>query len=172
MLNKLNNLINKTMGSFQKNKVVVEKVMQAAYDLGKKEAREEEEKIEKGQEYWYISAWGDKVRTTWHNTGVNKANLAIGNVFKNEQKCADKIAGLKAIQVVKRYIKKHFGVFIPDWENSKQKKYYIIYNYDTSRITFDYCYYYKMYSPIGYLEYGKQCEQLTANCNELKTIYK
>jgi len=103
-------------------------------------------------------------------------NYDTGNHFKTEELA--KRIGLKeyektkAIMRVKRYIYENFGEFVPDWENSDQKKWHIEYNHGMNGFVSDDDNVYQVMSDIGHFKYFSDTDQVVKACeDDLRIIF-
>ena len=129
-------------------------------------------KPEKGEEYYYITEYGDVLSAIWREAQYEKEFLAIGNCFRTREQAEQEVAKRKAIQSVKIYIAENFP-FEPDWENEPQEKWTVYYRFDRKRFDTECNETAKGYSPFGYLKSDEDCEQLIKDMEaELKIIWE
>ena len=77
-----------------------------------------------------------------------------------------------AIDKIKQYISDTFWVFEPDWTDSLQKKYFIIYNYDINEFLYGFNHSTKMYSPIWYFSCQEHAKEIREKFDkELRIIF-
>ena len=76
-------------------------------------------KPEDGEKYWYILGSPVVYESQWENHPIDHDRYSIGNYFPTQQAAEDTVRALKLIQKARE----SQNGFVPDWKNSKQKKY-------------------------------------------------
>lgn len=87
------------------------------------------------EEFYYINEIIEVVNDCNDNFNIDKKHIEIGNCFKTKEEAqfvADKI---KYTLMFKHYVEEHSEPI--DWENAKQEKWCICYNYVANDIQFD-----------------------------------
>lgn len=126
-------------------------------------------RAEFGKNY-YISDSGDVGVSTEQRDVADNNRWETGNYYETEEE-AERI-GLakqeedKAIQRVKDYILENFGEWTPDWRDSNQLKFSFYFDHYKGRVGYYGNFEHQNYSPFGYLETGKQAEQVIKDCKE------
>lgn len=119
--------------NIEKEKNMEEKIKELEKQIAELKAELEKEKLRlnKGDDYYYINAFGGISRYIEYNDSADDSLYEFGNYFKSEEE-AEKIAKkLKAIAKVSRAILIANGDWKPDWSNYSNK-YYIYYCYYTA----------------------------------------
>ena len=97
---------------------------------------EEEPKVwqpELNKDYWCIDYDG-RIMNDYFSV-VDELKYAIGNCFKTKEEAEKVLEKIKIYMQLKRFAEEHNTEPI-DWNNQKQKKWYIFYNYYNEKIRF------------------------------------
>lgn len=123
-------------------------------------------KPECGQEFWFISKWGEVYEGEWDNEALDQEFYSIGNCFPTEQSAEDSVRVLKLIQKARE----SQGGFVPDWEDDAQTKYFLNFHMGDIGIT---DYYSVNTAPIfGFWDDESICEQfIDENYEDLKWFF-
>lgn len=106
-----------------------------------------------GQEFWFISKWGEVYGGEWDNEALDQEFYSIGNCFPTEQSAEDTMRVLELIQKARE----SQDGFVPDWEDDAQTKYFLNFHMGDIGIT-DY-YSVNIAPTFGYWEDESACEQ-------------
>jgi hypothetical protein len=79
----------------------------------------------KGQKYWSIEGEGDISSSTYHSDSIDERYLAFGNVFLTKKEAIKERDYFQFERGVRRKAKELNGDWVPDWNDSKQEKFYI-----------------------------------------------
>lgn len=97
-------------------------------------------KPEENETYYYSYSYGNIDEDTWDSTNKDRNRYALGNCFKTKEEAEFALERQKVIMELKRFALEHNEKEI-DWNDSKQKKYFLSYQHDKNII--DYYYYYQ-----------------------------
>lgn len=134
-------------------------------------------KTEAGEDCWCLYTDGDLSKDEWQGDIWHMSAHEQGNIFPTREAAKKESEKRKAIQRVKEYIAREFGVFEPDWNDENQGKYFPYYGHRDGRRDPRFGWHYvvilQYYSPFGYLSTVKDCKQLIKDCeDDLKIIYE
>ena len=99
-------------------------------------------KPEKDETYYYSYSDGHIEEATWDNLNIDKNRYAIGNCFKTKEDAEFALEKQKVITELKRFALEHNKEDI-DWNDSKQRKYFLFYQHEKNIIFIDYYYFYQ-----------------------------
>ena len=106
-------------------------------------------------------------------SSIYKSDFDSGLAFKTRPEAEAKLAEMKAITKVRKFIFEEGLEFEPDYRDFEQMKYNIYYDFRKERfdtLANNTC---REYSPFGYLKSGEDCEKVIENCkDELDVIFK
>lgn len=126
--------------------------------------------LECGDFYYYITSDGIVTKTTWRNSGHDFKCLSIGNIYLTQEDAEKALDKLKATAKVKKRIAELNDGWMPDWNNNDDK-WYIYYQYEDSKLDFDWYISPKVIDSSLYLKFGRLAERLIEEMpNELKTM--
>lgn len=117
--------------------------------------------------YWFIDeefnrlSWKKDIRGDY-----DKSRWLSGNYFMTREQAKRKLEYDKALMRIKRYIRKNFGHFEPDWEDPNQKKFYIFYCNQECKLERNYCGISQDLNNLPYLQTEQQCNQLIKDMEE------
>lgn len=120
--------------------------------------------------YYYIEH--DYVREgTWTDHHADRELLSLGNVFLTEEEAEKELKKRIAITTIKRFIYNNGMEFEPDWSDSYQRKYFIIYNPFTKEFKYGFGIDWVNLYILPYLRSEEDCLKVIENFEEeLKTI--
>ena len=102
-----------------------------------------------------------------------KTDFDCGLAFKTRPEAEAKLAEMKAITKVRKFIFEEGLSFEPDYRDFEQRKYNIYYYFEEERFDSLYNNTCPEYSPFGYLKSVEDCEKVIENCkDELDVIFK
>ena len=102
-----------------------------------------------------------------------KTDFDCGLAFKTRPEAEAKLAEMKAITKVRKFIFEEGLEFEPDYRDFEQRKYNIYYYFEEERFDSLYNNTCPEYSPFGYLKSEEDCEKVIENCkDELDVIFK
>ena len=102
-----------------------------------------------------------------------KPDFDCGLAFKTRTEAEAKLAEMKAITKVRKFIFEEGLEFEPDYRDFEQRKYNIYYSFEEERFFSLYNDACPEYSPFGYLKSEEDCEKVIENCkDELDVIFK
>lgn len=81
------------------------------------------------QEYWYVTNYGTTSNTHWHDEGVDHDRYNIGNCYRTKEDCEY----AQRVQIAQTKIKRSSD-FVPDWNDKKQEKWCVVYDYQKKRL--------------------------------------
>ena len=102
-------------------------------------------KPEKDETYYYSYSDGNIEEATWDNLNVDENRYAIGNCFKTREEAKFALEKQKVIMELKHFALEHNEEDI-DWNDSKQRKYFLSYQHDKNIIFIDFYYSNQVYS--------------------------
>lgn len=121
-------------------------------------------KPECGQEFWFISKWGEVYGGEWDNEALDQEFYSIGNCFPTEQSAEDSVRVLKLIQKARE----SQGGFVPDWEDVTCYKHSLFFDSEDKEIRVMSNQIIDIAPTFGYWEDESTCEQfIQDNHNEL-----
>ncbi len=82
-------------------------------------------RAEEDQSYWYIDSGGSSTSTTEVGVRADDFHYKTGNYFATEEQAEKYRNYLLAIASINEFIEKEGLEFSPDWEDERQRKYYI-----------------------------------------------
>lgn len=101
--------------------------------LEKKKLPRKRWRAEEGQEYWYVSNDGEIAGVSEVNDIYDDYVYSIGNYFKTKEEAEFHKNELIYTQMLKDYIYEHDDVKL-DWNDAKQDKYYLLYDFCNEEI--------------------------------------
>ena len=102
-----------------------------------------------------------------------KSDFDCGIAFKTRPEAEAKLAEMKAITKVRKFIFEEGLSFEPDWSNRKQDKWSFCYNHYFVVLTKEGRSFFENHSPFGHLKSEEDCEKVIENCkDELDVIFK
>lgn len=148
-------------------------ISQEDYNKIKKQFTKEEEWPKIDDEYFYIARFGEIISDNFNDCYVDRERKRTGNMFRTKEEAEKERDKILAIQRVKDYIKKEFGVFEPDWNDNTQVKYCVMFHYNENIFNCMSLFSFKLYSPFGYLKSEGDCKKLTKDKEEdLRIIFE
>ena len=89
--------------------------------------------LEVGDEYYFISSYGEVEHTTWDDYDFDFGARDMGNAFLTLQEAEDEARARKLITKAKR----SQGGYVPDWSNENERKYHIYFDHYKGEIMID-----------------------------------
>lgn len=99
-------------------------------------------KPEENETYYYSYSYGNIDEDTWDSANEDRNRYVLGNCFKTKEEAEFALEKQKVIMELKRFALEHNKEDI-DWNDSKQRKYFLSYQHDKNIIFIDYYYYYQ-----------------------------
>lgn len=128
---------------------------------------------QEGDKYWLALESGGTTELQWDNDGLDRSYKGMGNLFRTKEEAEKELKLRKAITRVRLYIEENFGVFEPDWKDTKQGKFGIHYNQPSEGLDFDFQEFYTYHCPYGHLQSIENINQLIKDCeDDLLTIHR
>ena len=94
--------------------------------------------LKNGDVYYFLTAYGQVMKTVYVNTNTDNEKLSIGNAFLTEEDAEFARERLKVIAELKKYAKEFSD---EDWaQNNCVQKYYIYYNWSNGEVFANYNY--------------------------------
>lgn len=97
--------------------------------------------------YYYVENNGETLGDCNSNHQVDKDRICLGNCFKTQEEAKHMVEKLKVINELKKFALENNEAEI-DWENRRQTKYLITYDYVCKELEIAY-YYYTQYLPFN-----------------------
>lgn len=115
--------------------------------------KEENKQNKRGDKYWYFcNGW--EVEYGYNITDIDKALC-----YPTEADCIKARDKMLALYRIKEYCNEQWGEFIPDWNNDRQYKWYLVYSHITEKYLGDCCWYINAPFPI-YIEKEEHCKEI------------
>ncbi len=115
--------------------------------------KEEKKQSKRGNKYWYFcNGW--EVEYGYNITDIDKALC-----YPTEADCIKARDKMLALYRIKEYCNEQWGEFIPDWNNDRQYKWYLVYSHITEKYLGDCCWYINAPFPI-YIEKEEHCKEI------------
>ena len=129
---------------------------------------------EMGEEIYLIIRRGDESAVVIEDyINEYKVDFDSGLAFKTRPEAEAKLAEMKAITKVRKFIFEEGLEYEPDYRDFEQRKYNIYYSFEEERFFSLYNDACPEYSPFGYLKSEEDCEKVIENCkDELDVIFK
>ncbi len=86
---------------------------------------------QKHDSYWWLDADGDIFQSCWTIHTVDTDRQRVGNIYRTEAEALAQVEKLKAKARIDKYIAENGLMFVPDWRELGQRKYYIFYDHST-----------------------------------------
>lgn len=119
----------------------------------------EEEWPKVGDNYWLLSPIGIAI-CGWSDDATDKAVLKRGGPFRTKEEADLADQARIAVATIKRYAKKQWGEFKPDWMDAGEQKFFIWHGYRSGKYDV-YCWpHIQGFSPIGYFREGAHAEEI------------
>lgn len=139
--------------------------------------KEIEFRVNKGDDYYYISEYGAIGRFPEANDSTDDSLYEIGNYFKTEEEAKTMVKKLKAIAKVSRAILIANDGWKPDWSNYSNK-YFFYYSYatgiwinDSGSVVIGDSFRYEIKMILPYIKTAEIAEQIREDYEEeLRTI--
>jgi len=95
--------------------------------------------IQKGDKYWYINSEGYVHCSIWNDDDIDLARRDSGNAFITKGEAEKERDKRQALQRIKKTIWEKGYEFEPDWSDTRQDKYFILYDHgDREYAAYDY----------------------------------
>ena len=128
-----------------------------------------------GDTFYAIDSTDEKqlVQKASNYSNMWKMNFDCGLAFKTRPEAEAKLAEMKAITKVRKFIFEEGLSFEPDYRDFEQRKYNIYYDFEEERFFSLYNDASPEYSPFGHLKSEEDCKKVRESCKEeLKIIFK
>lgn len=96
-----------------------------------KAAQAEKAWLRNGDAYWTLDDSAEVSETRWATDYIDRARLAIGNVFRTKADAEREIERRKVLTELRRLARESWGDGKADWSNSVQNKYRLHFDYYT-----------------------------------------
>jgi hypothetical protein len=116
--------------------------------------KEEKKQSKRDNGFWYYD-----VRGVIYNDKDTPLDVYKPFVFPTEAECINGRDKTLALYRIKEYAEDKWGEFIPDWNNDRQYKWYLVYSHITEKYLGDCCWYINAPFPI-YIEKEEHCKEI------------
>ena len=134
-------------------------------DLATKKKKNWEPKSD--EEYWRYSCYYNKVvKVNNYDQEETDDDILFDNCFRTKEEAEKNFKHRKALKRIKDYIIENDMEFEPDWENEKQYKFHIDYNYHKSEYDTDWCNVFRYLLVIPYLSCEEHARKVIKDCKD------
>ena len=117
-------------------------------------------RAEEDGEYWCVNPKGEVVKFYEKDDRFDDYQYLTGNYFQTREEAEHHKARQEAIGRVTHAIIEANEGWVPDWEDVREEKYYLYYNYPTQNIDYDWMSSYRLTLQLPYIKSAEIAEKI------------